>query len=200
MKKRHLLGLLVLIVCLSLAVYWQYWLHSPQYSLLQAKEALEKHDLAAFKQYVDIEGVTSNLLDQLLEDYKAENKPSDPWEALGQSLAENMLINLKPELVSLAQDQIEYYVQKGSFNQQDSPTQTKPDFLLHKLSDKGIDKDNKYQGIDYVQKDGNFAVVGIKFLPAKSQTSLVLEVKMRKKEGHWQVIGLSNLIDLTEKM
>ena len=67
--KKLVVGLIVAFLIILSAggvYYWQYT-KSPRYSLLQAKNAFEQHDLNNFEKYVDVEGITNSLIDQLLE-------------------------------------------------------------------------------------------------------------------------------------
>lgn len=198
MKKHYLIGLIALVILLGAFSWWQHWVHSPQYSLMQAKKAFEQHDLTNFRKYVDVESVTARILDQLLDDFKEENKPVDQWEAMGQTFAENMFMALKPQLAKMAKEQVEYYVEQGSFKQTQS--QTGSNFSLEEVTGQALAKENEYQGIEYVKKEGKIATVGIKVLQAKYNVPLILEIKMRKQDGYWQVAELSNLIQLTKKI
>jgi len=51
MKKITTIFVLVIIVVAAAIYYWQ-WTHSPKYSLLQAKKAIENHDIVSFEKYV----------------------------------------------------------------------------------------------------------------------------------------------------
>ena len=63
--------LLLLVVALAGGyLYYQNFVGSPKYSLLQAHKAMENHDMEAFEKYVDVPSVTGSLIDQLAEAFK----------------------------------------------------------------------------------------------------------------------------------
>jgi len=60
----------VLVLAVGSYVYWQ---RTPQYSLHQIKQAIQTHDLALFRKHVDVEGLSSRLVDDLLASISEKN-------------------------------------------------------------------------------------------------------------------------------
>lgn len=200
-KKLLVLGLAFIIILLSGALGYWYWLHTPQYSLIQIQEAVEKHDLQAFEKHVDIESVTSRLIDQLIET-KLNDSPEIEDEATS-NLAKGFIQLLKPQLTAMAKDQIRSYVEKGTTGQQsdkeNSVAKNAPNFSVQDIYEtKG--RTPEFKGVEYVNKDGKIAIVGLKLFYPKLNSDTILEIKMREKDNYWQVAEVNNLTAFLEKI
>lgn len=197
-KVAIILGLMVVVVAVTI-YYWQ-WTLSPKYSLLQAKKAIENHDLAAFEKYVDVQSLTERLLDQLLDLNMAQKEqPSNEWEQLGENLAKGFIGMLKPHLAKIAKEQVAYYVEKGSFETQKQKSDV-PDFSLKDIWNKSGGEKSKFRGFEYVKKEGKIAVVGLEFFHEEYNAKLVLDIKMREKDGYWQLAELSNFSEYMKRL
>lgn len=201
--KKLVVGLVVsffIILFTGGIYYWQYT-KSPKYSLLQAKNAFEQHDLNNFEKYVDVEGVTNSLIDQLLEISTEKEQPKDEWEQLGESLGKGLVILLKPQLSKLARQQIAKLVETGKLEGEQQRTKSEePDFSLSDIWNKAGGGKAGFQGIEYIKKEGKIAYVGLQFFYKEYNTELILELKMRDKGGYWQVAEWSNFTDYMKKL
>ncbi|MDU2208959.1 MAG: hypothetical protein E7E42_04920 [Veillonella sp.] len=56
-KKKIIIAVLVAIVAIALGWYLLYFTKTPVYSLNLAREAVEKHDVNAFKKHVDVDSI-----------------------------------------------------------------------------------------------------------------------------------------------
>jgi hypothetical protein len=180
--------------------YWQYT-KSPKYSLLRAKNAFEQHDLVSFEKYVDVEGITNSLIDQMLEIATEQEKPKDEWEQLGEFVGKGLVALLKPQLSKLAKQQIAKLVETGKLEEeQESAESNKHDFSLSDIWNKTGGEKAGFQGIEYIKKEGKIAYIGLKFFQKKYNTDLILDLKMRDKGGYWQVAEFSNFADYMKKI
>lgn len=201
--KKLVVGLVVaffIILFVGGVYYWQYT-KSPKYSLLQAKNAFEQHDLNNFEKYVDVEGITNSLIDQLLEISTEKEQPKDKWEQLGESFGKGLVTLLKPQLSKLARQQIAKLVETGKLEKKRQRTKSEePDFSLSDIWNKAGGEKAGFQGIEYIKKEGKIAYVGLKFFHKEYNTELILDLKMRDKGGYWQVAELSNFADYMKKL
>lgn len=201
--KKLVVGLIVAFLIILSAggvYYWQYT-KSPRYSLLQAKNAFEQHDLNNFEKYVDVEGITNSLIDQLLEISTEKEQSKDEWEQLGESLGKGLVTLLKPQLSKLARQQIAKLVETGKLEEEQQRTKSEePDFSLSDIWNKAGGEKAGFQGIEYIKKEGKIAYVGLKFFHEEYNTELILQLKMRDKGGYWQVAELSNFADYMKKL
>ncbi|MFQ5714880.1 MAG: hypothetical protein ACE5GU_12690 [Candidatus Scalinduaceae bacterium] len=202
MKKIIIIATAITIIILGVGGYY-YWKRttSPEYSLWQAKKAFEQHDLISFEKYVDIEGITSSLIGQILEISTEQEKPKDEWEQLGESFGKGLVALLKPQLGKLAKQQVAEIVESGRFEEKkEDKTSEEPEFSLSEIWNKVGGEETGFQGIEYVEKEGKIAYIGLKFFQKKYNMDLILDLKMRDKGGYWQVAELSNFADYMKKM
>jgi len=184
--------------------YWQYT-KSPKYSLLQAKNAFEQHDLDNFKRYVDVEGIANSLIDQLIElvTDKGQSTKDQGVQSI-ESLYSGVVTLLKPQLSKLATQQIVKLVETGRLEKSQQETKPKePNFLLLNILNiwnKIGDKNSPFQGIKYIKKEGKIVYVGLIFYYKQYNTELILELKMRDKGDYWQVAEFSNLTNYIKKL
>jgi hypothetical protein len=191
---------LVMAILIGAILYWQYT-QTPKYSLLQAKKAVEQHDLASFEKYVDVEGITSSLIDQILELSTEGKEQQGEWEQLGEAIGKGLIMLLKPQLTKTLKQQIAKYVETGKFEEEKKSRESEePEISLSDLWNKSGGEKNVFKGIAYVKKEGKIAYVGLEFFQEKYDTSLILNLKMRDKDGYWQVAEISNFSEFMRKL
>lgn len=191
---------LVITTLIGAVLYWQYT-QTPEYSLLQAKKAVEQHDLASFEKYVDVEGIISSLIDQTLEMSTEEKEQQNEWEQLGEAIGKSLITLIKPQLTKIIKQQIVKYVETGRFEEKKKGR--KPEEPENSLSDlwNGLSRGKSvFKGIAYVKKEGKIAYVGLELFQEKYDTSLILDLKMRDKGGYWQVAEISNFSEFMRKL
>jgi len=201
--KKIVIGLVIVCSLILGAVglyYWQYT-KSPKYSLWQAKKAFKQHDLVSFEKYVDVEGITNSLIDQILKTVTEQEKPKNEWEQLGESIGKGLVVLLKPQLSKLAKQQIAKLVETGRLeDEHQKKNSNKSDFSLSDIWNEAGGKKAAFQGIEYIKKEGKIAYVGLKFYQKEYNTDLILELKMRDKGGYWQIAELSNFANYMKKI
>jgi len=189
MKK--ILLLLVVVGLIGGYLYYQNFKSSPKYSLLQAYEAVQEHDMAAFEKYVDLPSVTGSMIDQLAQQrslISALNPAS--------GVIRNALKYMKPQLNQVARKEIEKYVETGDFKKDPNAPKKKVDISLSGLWHKVVSDSADFKGVKYVNEQGETALVGLEFTQPRYDTTMVLEVKMQDKGDYWQVVQLTNTADL----
>jgi len=189
MKK--ILLLLVVVGLIGGYLYYQNFKSSPKYSLLQAHEAVQDHDMEAFEKYVDLPSVTGSMIDQLAQQRSligALNPAS--------GVMRNALKYMKPQLTQVARKEIEKYVATGDFKKDPNAPKKKVDISLSGLWHKVVSDSANFKGVKYVNEQGETALVGLEFTQPRYDTTMVLEVKMQDKGDYWQVVQLTNTADL----
>lgn len=202
MKKLLIVAVIIFAVILAVGsfYYWQYT-KSPKYSLWQAKKAFEQHDLVSFEEYVDVEGITNSLIDQMLKSAAEQEKPKDKWEQFGESIGKGLVTLLKPQLSKIAKQQVATLVETGRIEEKQVKTESnEPDFSLSDIWNKAGKEKAGFKGIEYIKKEGKLAYVGLKFYHEEYNTNLILDLKMRDKGGYWQVAELSNFAEYMNKI
>ena len=192
MKK--ILLLLFVVAAVGAYLYYQNYTSSPKYSLLQAHEALEDHDMAAFEKYVDVSGLTGSLIDQLAEQRSLIGALNPASGVIRQALR-----YMKPQLTQVARKEIEKYVETGDFKKDPNAPKKKVDISLSGLWHKVVSDSAAFKGVKYVKEEGQTALVGIEFTQPRYDTTMVLEVRMRDQGDYWQVVALTNTADLLKQ-
>lgn len=183
--KKILIGL-VLLLLLGGYLYYRSFVSGPKYSLLQAKEAAEAHNLTEFEKYVDVKSITSSLIDQV-----AQQQSVISSLVPGLGIAKGALNYLKPTLANAAHTEVKHYIETGEVSPA-ARTGRKPILSLAGLAGKIISDSSEFRGIAYVKESGETALVGLEFTQPKYDTTLVLEIKMIDKGDYWQATELTN--------
>ncbi len=186
--------LLLFIVLLALAAGGYYYYASlrkgPEYALLQAAAATQTHDLAAFERYVDVDALTGSLVDDA-----AQNSGALAGLVPGGGLAlRGGLSLLKPQLAQAAHKEVRRFVETGSV---EAAQAAAPKRLVNLsflgLASRVVSADSKFKGIKYSTDKGSEALVGLEFTQPRYDTTLVVEVMLRKQaDGHWQAKRITN--------
>ncbi len=196
-KKTVLLIILTLSAALlAAAVLYRQWLVSPEHSLWQAKKAIDRHDLASFRKYVDVDRLAERLADglggSLDEIFDAEALES-PGQATGEfrrkllELVRESYYAQRPQIIRELKEQIAFYVENGRFRDD-------PDAATGISVELGPEIERiEFRGIDHVKKDDKTALLGLKFHVEKYRSLIIVEVKMLQLDGYWQIAEVSNL-------
>jgi hypothetical protein len=194
--KRLLLFVLLLALVAGGYYYYTSLKKGPEYALLQAAAATQTHDLAAFERYVDIDALTSHLVDDVA------NQGSILTALMpGGGLAlRGGLSLLKPQLAKAAHNEVQRYVETGSLEAaQAAAPKRLVNLSLLGLAGHIVSPDSKFKGIKYVTDKDSEALVGLEFSQPRYDTTMVVEVKMLKQaDGHWQAKQITNTTDLVQ--
>ena len=192
--KRLLLLVLLLTVVAGGYYYYSSLKKGPEYALLQAAEATQTHDLAAFERYVDVEALTGHLVD----DVASQSTPLAALMPGGGLALRSSLRLLKPQLSKAAHNEIQRYVETGSL---EAAQAAAPKRLVNLsflgLAGRVVSPDSKFKGIKYSTDKGSESLVGLEFTQPRYDTTLVVEVLLQKQaDGHWQAKQITNTSEL----
>ncbi|MBX9948992.1 MAG: DUF2939 domain-containing protein [Candidatus Obscuribacterales bacterium] len=102
----------IAIVFLLVAVnfgYW-YWTTTPFYSILEIKESIVHHDLKTFEQYVDVERVSSHMIDGFLTPQVRSRLSKG---VLGEMLGSSLIGLVKPTLMDIIKNEVSHFVESN---------------------------------------------------------------------------------------
>lgn len=185
MGKRGWILTAVLLVVVAAGGFW-YWQikvkGSPSYALHQAAEAAENHDLQQFKKYVDVEGVSERLVDDVVSQATEQTTASSAAERLGQNLGRGLAELMKPRLAEEVQDGIERFVETGEVaGGLGDRVAVSPDSLAQ-----------VFQGIQGTEINGSMALVRLRIQDMRADSLATVELRMREMDGYWQVAEIAN--------
>lgn len=161
-------GLLVVLGIGCAGAFW-YWTRTPQYSLQQAGRAYVQRDLATFKRYVDIDGITAALVDTLVAEAAAQQPSS---EGVFAGAAQGMIMMMKPRMVD------EY---KAAMAKR---VETYPE------EDRALKVSSMKVAID-----GKQATVNLELWAPGTDRLVKFDLRMREMGGYWQVAEWMNGAD-----
>ncbi|MBD2769173.1 hypothetical protein IC235_14875 [Hymenobacter sp. BT664] len=187
MKK---LLLLVLLLALGAGGYYYYQVQNgPKGALLGAAAAVQAHDMAAFEKYVNVNSVTTHLVDDVAQQgsFLTSLMPG------GSLMMSGAMRLLKPTLANAAHQEVQRYVETGSL---EAAAAAAPKRLvkisLTGLAGKIVSPESEFKGIKYIHEEGENALMGLEITQPKYDTTMVVEVKMRHQGDHWQIVQITN--------
>lgn len=194
--KRILLLLLVLVAVAGGFYYFNSLKTGPDYALLQAAAATQTHDLAKFERYVDVSSVTSHLVD----DVASQSSLLTALVPGGGLALRGGLSLLKPQLARAARNEVQRYVETGSLEEaQAAAPKRLVNLSFLGLAGRVVGPDSQFKGIKYTTDKGNEALVGLEFSQPRYDTTMVVEVQLRKQpDGHWQAKQITNAGELAK--
>jgi len=189
--------LLLLVLLLALAAggyyYYQSLKNGPSGALAQAAAAVQTHDMATFEKYVDVNSVTNNLVNDIVGQGSAVTSLIPG----GQLAVAGALKLMKPMLAKAAHKEVQRYVETGSL---EAAAEAAPKRLvkisLTGLASKIVSPESEFKGIKYTREEGDNAYVGLEVSQPKYDTTMVVEVKMRRRGDHWQMTQVTNAGEL----
>ncbi|GAB3720958.1 hypothetical protein GCM10027594_01190 [Hymenobacter agri] len=191
--KKLLLFVLLLALMGGGYYYYRTLKGGPSGSLVAAAAAVQTHDMATFEKYVDVNSVTSHLVDDVTQQSSALTSLLP-----GGSLVMGGAIRLlKPALSKAAHNEVQRYVETGSL---EAAAAAAPKRLVNVsltgLASKVVSPDSEFKGVKYTREEGDNALVGLEVTQPRYDTTMVVEVKMRRLGDHWQLTQITNSAEL----
>ena len=189
--------LLLFVFLLALAgggyYYYRTLKGGPSGSLVAAAAAVQTHDMASFEKYVDVSSVTSHLVDDMTQQSSALSSLLPG----GSLLMGGAMKMLKPALAKAAHSEMQRYVETGSL---EAAAAAAPKRLVNVsltgLASKVVGPDSEFKGVKYTREEGDNAFVGLEVTQPRYDTTMVVEVKMRRQGDHWQLTQITNSAEL----
>jgi len=199
-KKATLIIIIASVLLMGSGVTFWFWTQTPTYSLLQIRKAIESHDVTKFEKYVDIKGVSSRLIDDMMSQSNSDDESSEGLEGLGTGLAMGFVQLIKPRLTDIIREQVVRLVESGDFGSSDSSKHEgdSEDYNLVSIADQiGIGKDG-FKDVKDIKKNGKISIADFEFHNVKLDTNLILEFKLRDMGGYWQIVEIANFTSLSK--
>ena len=179
---------IIIIAIIVIGVFgYNYWINTPQYSLLQIQKSVDTKDRALFDKHVDTNGIIEEIVEDLsklfIEEMDAEESSEfsffDP-----QVLAAGFL--------SLFQPVIENAIEEGFDEFWEDEVETV------EIKESKSDFRNNLDSFEmsYLKKDGKIAKLGLEREDPDSGRIVKIEFKLNKIENYWRITQISNLQDL----
>lgn len=115
-------GLILSLVAIGAALAaWHCWTGTIYYSLLQIRQAVEKHDRYLFEQHVDVQSLSRRLVDDFFkvtaDEVSTMQTAGSGWEQLGLGIGMALIEAWKPRLVEQVSQGILRSVESGTLKE-----------------------------------------------------------------------------------
>ncbi|MDA9044712.1 hypothetical protein N9H95_02310 [Gammaproteobacteria bacterium] len=179
--KRNIIITAILIIGVS---GYNYWINTPQYSLLQIQKSVDTKDRFLFDKYVDTNGIIEEVVEDLSKIFIEE---MDTQESSEYSFFDPQV--LAAGFVSLFQPAIENAIEEGfdEFWEDEVETVESKSDLKNNL--------DSFE-VSYLKRDGKMAKLGLEGEDLDSGETIKIEFKLIKIENYWRITQISNLEDM----
>ena len=176
---------IIIIAILIIGVFgYNYWINTPQYSLIQIQKSVDTKDRFLFDKYVDTNGIITEIIEDLSKIFIEE---MDTQESYEYSFFDPQV--LAAGLVSLFQPAIENAIEEGfdEFWEDEVETvESKSDFRNNLDSFE----------VSYLKRGGKIAKLGLEGEDPDTGETIKIELKLNKIENYWRITQISNLEDI----
>ena len=166
---------------------YNYWINTPQYSLLQIQKSVENKDRLLFEKHVDSQKIIEEIVDDISEMFidEVDNGQSNEYSLLNPAFwASGLTSILKPTIESVIEEAFD-------------------DFWEHEIENFDSYESSSEFGnivgsfeISYIKKDGKVAKLGLVAIDPLTSDEVNLELKLNKIENYWRITQISNLEEL----
>ena len=176
---------IIIILMLVIGVFgYNYWINTPQYSLLQIQKSIDTKDRFLFDKYVDTNGIIKEAVQDLSKIFieEMDNQESSEYSFFDPQV-------LTAGLASLFQPLIENAIEEGFdefWDDEVETTESKSDFRNNLDSFE----------VSYLKRDGKIAKLGLEGEDPDAGETIIIEFKLSKIENYWRITQISNLEDI----
>ena len=166
---------------------YNYWINTPQYSLLQIQKSVENKDRLLFEKHVDSQKIIEEIVDDISEMFidEVDNGQSNEYSLLNPAFWASGLTSIfKPTIESVIEEAFD-------------------DFWEHEIENFDNYESSSEFGnivgsfeISYIKKDGKVAKLGLVAIDPLTGDEVNLEFKLNKIENYWRITQISNLEEL----
>ena len=182
--KRTIIIAAILVIGL---IGYNYWINTPQYSLLQIQKSVENKDRLLFEKHVDSQKIIEEIVDDISEMFidEVDNGQSNEYSLLNPAFWASGLTSIfKPTIESVIEEAFD-------------------DFWEHEIENFDSYESSSEFGnivgsfeISYIKKDGKVARLGLVAIDPLTSDEVNLEFKLNKIENYWRITQISNLEEL----
>ena len=182
--KRTIIIAAILVIGL---IGYNYWINTPQYSLLQIQKSVENKDRLLFEKHVDSQKIIEEIVDDISEMFidEVDNGQSNEYSLLNPAFWASGLTSIfKPTIESVIEEAFD-------------------DFWEHEIENfDSYESSSEFGNIvgsfqmSYIKKDGKVAKLGLVAIDPLTSDEVNLELKLNKIENYWRIPQLSNLEEL----
>tara|TARA_B100001989_G_scaffold132817_1_gene93944 strand:+ start:1410 stop:2006 length:597 start_codon:yes stop_codon:yes gene_type:complete len=183
--KKNIITIVTTITIIVIGVFgYNYWINTPQYSLLQIQKSVDTKDRFLFDKYVDTNGIIKEVVEDLSKIFIEEMDTQGSSELYffdPQILATG--------LVSLFKPAIENAIERGFDEFWEDEVETIESTAELKNNIESFE-------ISYIKREGKIAKLVLEAEDPDSGEITKLEFKLNKTDNYWRITQISNLEDI----
>lgn len=166
---------------------YKWFLASPYYTLYQVRSAIKDHDWERFCMYVDVNKVSTNLARDMAKITEKALDTEDLPALLSKGLGALLIIKMKPSIMN---DIRSWVVREDKARRKGMLESILPD----RDSTKGGEVKISLNKVTF-NDDRAFALVGL----GSGAAEIELNLEMEKKERHWRIIKIANILEIIKE-
>ena len=166
---------------------YNYWINTPQYSLLQIQKSVDTKDRFLFDKYVDTNGIIKEVVEDLSKIFIEEMDTQGSSELYffdPQILATGLISLFKPA--------IENAIERGFDEFWEDEVETIESTAELKNNIESFE-------ISYIKREGKIAKLVLEAEDPDSGEITKLEFKLNKTGNYWRITQISNLEDILKQ-
>ena len=183
--KKNIITITTTITIIVIGVFgYNYWINTPQYSLLQIQKSVDTKDRFLFDKYVDTNGIIKEVVEDLSKIFIEEMDTQGSSELYffdPQILATG--------LVSLFKPAIENAIERGFDEFWEDEVETIESTAELKNNIESFE-------VSYIKREGKIAKLVLEAEDPDSGEITKLEFKLNKTDNYWRITQISNLEDI----
>jgi TonB family protein len=184
----------IFLVIISLAavagtLIYRSYVHTPEYALIQAGEAVQQHDISSFDRYVDLDTAIPAAIDALADSRLKESA------GLGRAFVTGLLKLAEPGLATVAKREIHTAIERGNIEQQRESNPLVDDLFSCLRGHGKIQWNFSPFSTRRVSMQGKICILRLT-IPNEPQ----LDFRLRDLGDHWQIVELANLKEVIQKI
>ena len=184
----------VLVVIAGCFWYLRFHQQTPERTISDIRQALEKHDMKAFERQVDIDSVLDSSYNGFMEGLIDTEivMPDDARTAMG-----DIVRMMKDPILSSFKASIEQYVSTGRWTEDEGKDPTRITEASELLARSGLTKTD-FRNVESVNRtqDKNIAIANILVYQQEAGSEFTFEVVLTKNDdGLWRVTEIRNFRD-----
>ena len=186
--KKNIITITTTITIIVIGVFgYNYWINTPQYSLLQIQKSVDTKDRFLFDKYVDTNGIIKEVVEDLSKIFieEIDTQGSSEFYYFDPQI-------LATGLVSLFKPAIENAIERGFDEFWEDEVETIESTAELKNNIESFE-------VSYIKREGKIAKLVLEAEDPDSGEITKLEFKLNKTDNYWRITQISNLEDILKQ-
>jgi hypothetical protein len=202
---RTVLTMSIAIATVAAAAVAAYrYAHAPGYALNKLARAMTAHDTATVHEYLDVQATSTQIVNAVVESATAStmmeaSNEGNGFAAMGAAIGSLMIDRMKPALATMLRATIDSAIATPDMrylapaNSQRQPSVAAAPGAMRSAVAQIRDREMQLERVGTTRQFRDSATVDLHIRHESFDTTLALNVAMRRTGGLWRVVGLVNV-------